>query len=120
MDNRSNSRANTCAKSRGGGSKSNVAVQMAADMFNVPVSRMATSEIAGLGAAIDVAVGVGRYASFEEACQRMVRKGQTFNPNREAHKVYDRLYREIYLKTFKALKPLNKRIARIIGYPADS
>ena len=104
----------------GGGSKSDVAVQMAADMFNVPVSRMATSEIAGLGAAIDVAVGVGRYASFEEACQRMVRKGQTFNPNREAHKVYDRLYREVYLKTFKALKPLNKRIARIIGYPADS
>ncbi len=104
----------------GGGSKSNVAVQMAADMFNVPVSRMETSEISGLGAAIDVAVGVQHYGSFEEACSHMVRKGETFEPDPAAHRIYDKLYEDVYLKTHDALKPLNKKIAKIIGYPKEN
>jgi hypothetical protein len=32
--------------------------------------------------------------------------------------VYDRLYRKVYLKMYKALRPLYRNIAAITGYPA--
>jgi len=101
----------------GGGSKSDVAVQIAADLFNLPVFRMGTSEIGALGAAIDAAVGTGMFSSFEEAVASMVKKGQTFEPRPENHRIYQRLYEEVYLQTYKALEPLNRKIAEITGYP---
>ena len=103
----------------GGGSKSDVAVQIAADIFNLPVRRMATHEICALGAAIDAAVATGMYPSFDEAVEAMVHTGQTFEPIPENHRTYQRLYEEVYLKTYKALEPLNRRIARITGYPPE-
>ena len=102
----------------GGGSKSDVAVQIAADMFNLPVSRMATSEISALGAAIDTAVATGVHSSFEDAVKAMVRKGRTFEPHGPSTKVYSDLYTDVYLKSYSVIEPLNRRIAQIIGYPA--
>ncbi len=72
----------------GGGSKSDVAVQIAADMFNLPVSRMGTSETCALGAAIDAAVGTGMFSSFKEAVDSMVKKGRTFTPDPANHRIY--------------------------------
>lgn len=102
----------------GGGSKSDVAVQIAADMFNLPVSRMGTAEICALGAAIDTAVATGMYTTFNDAVAAMVRKGKTFNPDPANHKIYDALYRDVYLQTYKVLEPLYKKSAKITGYPA--
>jgi sugar (pentulose or hexulose) kinase len=103
----------------GGGSRSDVVVQIAADMFNLPASRMATSEIAALGAAMDAAVGIGIYKTFEEAVAAMVRKGKTFHPNPQNHLIYTRLFNEAYKKSFLALEPIYRRIARITGYPTE-
>ncbi len=101
----------------GGGSRSDVAVQTAADIFNLPVSRMATSEICTLGAAIDAAVGCGMFPTFEAAVASMVKKGRTFEPVAANHRVYDDLYREVYVKTNPRLTPLYEKIASITGYP---
>ncbi|MFA5399522.1 MAG: FGGY-family carbohydrate kinase [Dehalococcoidia bacterium] len=101
----------------GGGSKSDVAVQIAADLFNLPVSRMGTSEICALGAAIDAAVGTGMFGSFKEAVDSMVKKGKTFQPDPASHRVYQALYEDVYLKTHKSLEPQYRRIAEITGYP---
>jgi len=103
----------------GGGSRSDVAVQIAADIFNLPASRMATSEICGLGAAIDVAVGTGMYASFDDAVSSMTKKGRTFEPIAGNHRVYNELYQDVYKKTYQAMEPLYKKIATITGYPAE-
>jgi sugar (pentulose or hexulose) kinase len=103
----------------GGGSRSDVAVQIAADMFNLPTSRMGTWEISALGAAIDAAVGIGIYKSFEEAVKAMVRKGKTFEPNLQNHKVYTGLFNEVYKKSFEAMAPLNRQIALVTGYPPE-
>jgi len=103
----------------GGGSKSDMAVQIAADIFNLPTSRMATSEIAALGAAIDAAVGTGMFDSFEQAVASMVKRGKTFEPVPANHRVYNDLYNEVYKRTFKVMEPLNKKIAHIIGYPPE-
>jgi sugar (pentulose or hexulose) kinase len=103
----------------GGGSRSDVAVQVAADIFNLPVSRMATSEICALGAAIDAAVGTGMFASFDDAVVSMVKKGRVFEPNAQNHRVYEDLYQGVYLKTYDALEPLYKKIASVTGYPPE-
>ncbi|MEN6472708.1 MAG: FGGY-family carbohydrate kinase [Syntrophaceae bacterium] len=103
----------------GGGSRSDVAVQIAADMFNLPTSRMATSEISALGAAMDAAVGTGMFASFEEAVAAMVKKGRTFTPNGQNHHIYTELFQDVYKKTFSTMEPIYRRIAQITGYPAE-
>lgn len=103
----------------GGGSKSDMAVQIAADIFNLPTSRMATSEICALGAAIDTAVGTGMFNSFEEAVASMVKKGKTFEPIPANHRIYNDLYNDVYKRTYKVMEPLNKKIAHITGYPPE-
>jgi len=103
----------------GGGSKSDVAVQIASDMFGLPVYRMATSEISALGAAIDTAVATGVYGSIEEAVRAMVKTGRKFTPDERNTLTYDRLFREVYLRLYEVLGPVNKTIAKITGYPAE-
>lgn len=103
----------------GGGSQSDKAVQIAADIFNLPVSRLATPEICSLGAAINAAVGSGMFTSFEEAVSSMVRKDRTFEPDAASNRIYDDLYRQVYLATYKKLEPLYRKIAAITGYPPE-
>jgi sugar (pentulose or hexulose) kinase len=101
----------------GGGSRSDVAVQIAADIFGLPTPRMATSEIAALGAAMCAAVGTGMYASFDDVSANMVHKGRTFYPDAQNHKIYSQLFNEVYKKSFGKMEPVYRRIARITGYP---
>ncbi|TAL30009.1 MAG: carbohydrate kinase [Spirochaetes bacterium] len=103
----------------GGGSQSDAAVQIAADIFNLPVSRLATAEICARGAAIDAAVGCGMFATFEDAVAAMVKKGRTFEPIAANRRVYDDLYGDVYVKTYPRLEPLYRRIAGITGYPRE-
>ena len=88
-------------------------------MFNLPASRMATSEIAALGAAIDAAVGTGMYDTFEQAVTAMVRKGRTFLPNAKTHRIYTQLFHDVYKKSFHIMAPIHRKIARITGYPDE-
>lgn len=101
----------------GGGSQSDAAMQLTADIFGIPAERPHTYETSGLGAAIDVAVGLGIYPDFNSAIQKMTRVGQVFEPNPDAVKTYDRLYKEVYLNMYKQLQPLYRSIRDITGYP---
>lgn len=101
----------------GGGSQSDAAMQLTADIFGLPAERPHTYETSGLGAAIDVAVGVGVYQSFDEAIENMTRVGRTFQPNPERVKLYSRLFNEVYLKMYPQLQPLYKSIREITSYP---
>src|SRR5690606_8240983 len=103
----------------GGGSQSDLALQLTADIFNLPVERPHTYETSGLGAAIDAMVGLGVHPDFETATARMTRVGQTFQPNPEAVRIYDRLYREVYTRMYKQLRPLYQSIRAITGYPRE-
>ncbi|HQE99623.1 MAG TPA: FGGY-family carbohydrate kinase, partial [Anaerolineae bacterium] len=64
-----------------GGSQSNAAMQITADIFGLPATRPHTYETSGLGAAIDAAVGLGLHPDFEAAVAAMTHKGDTFEPN---------------------------------------
>jgi sugar (pentulose or hexulose) kinase len=102
----------------GGGSQSKAAMQLTADIFGLPATNPHIYETSGLGAAIDLAVGLKLHPDFATAVKEMTRKGQTFEPIAENHRVYDELYQRVYLKMYKRLKPLYEEIRDITGYPA--
>jgi sugar (pentulose or hexulose) kinase len=101
----------------GGGSQSRAAVQLFADVFGLPASRPHTHEAAGLGAAIDVMLGIGIHADPVDAVAAMVRVTDRFEPDPAAHRTYEDLYRSVYLPMYDRLKPLYREIRRITGYP---
>ena len=57
----------------GGGSQSDAAMQLTADIFCLPASRPHTYETSGLGAAIVSAVALGIHADFAAAVRAMTR-----------------------------------------------
>lgn len=101
----------------GGGSQSDAAMQITADIFGMPAERPHTYETSGLGAAINCAVGLGLHRDLDSAIAAMTRIGQVFEPNPATHATYNRLYTEVYLRMYKRLQPLYQSIRDITGYP---
>jgi sugar (pentulose or hexulose) kinase len=101
----------------GGGSQSDAAMQITADVFGMPASRPHVYEASGLGAAIDAAVGAGVHPDFEAAVREMTHVGDTFEPDSRQRAIYDGLYRDVYRKMYKRLRPLYEKIREITGYP---
>ena len=97
----------------GGGSQSNAAMQLTADIFGLPTSRPHIYETSGLGAAIDAAVGLGLHPDFTSAIKAMTHLGETFTPDPKNHAVYDELYHQVYLQLYDRLRPLYERIRNI-------
>lgn len=102
----------------GGGSQSDAAMQITADVFNLVAERPAIYETSALGAAINCAVGLGLHADHASAVRAMCKPGQQFTPNPEAARTYEALYRGVYRELYPRLKPLYLRIRKITGYPA--
>jgi sugar (pentulose or hexulose) kinase len=103
----------------GGGSQSDAAMQITADVFNLPASRPHVYETSGLGAAIDAAVGLRLHAGFAGAVKAMTRTSRTFEPDAKNHEVYEALYHRVYLKMYERLHPLYEAIRAITNYPED-
>lgn len=101
----------------GGGSQSDAAMQLTADIFGLPTARPSLYETSGLGAAIDAAVGLGLHPDFATAVNEMTHVGDVFVPNAATRAIYDGLYRRVYRQMYKRLRPLYEEIREIIGYP---
>jgi sugar (pentulose or hexulose) kinase len=101
----------------GGGSQSNAAMQLTADIFDLPTARPHIYETSGLGAAIDAAVGLGVHPDFATAVSEMTRTGDVFTPNPQTRDIYDGLYHRVYKQMYRRLKTLYEEIREITGYP---
>jgi len=101
----------------GGGSQSDAAMQLTADIFGLPATRPHTYETSGLGAAIDSAVALGLHADFPAAVRAMTRSARSFEPIAANAALYEELYQQVYRRMYKGLAPLYARIRRITGYP---
>lgn len=101
----------------GGGSQSKAALQLTADIFGLPVSTPHVYEASGLGAAMDVAVGLGFHRNFKEAVAEMTHTDNHFEPNPIFNRIYNELYQQVYKKMYVRLKPLYESIREITGYP---
>jgi len=97
----------------GGGSQSDLVMQIAADILGIKVSRMHTSSAEALGAAMVAAKGCGMYNSVEEAIENMSRVTQTFEPNPTNQAIYDEFHREIYANLSTVLSSTNQKLFEI-------
>lgn len=109
----------TALRVAGGGSQSDAAMQLTADIFGLPAARAHVYESSGLGAAIAAAVGLGWHADFPSAVSAMTRPGKVFVPDPQRQAVYQQLYSRVYRKMYARLQPLYRDIAAITGYPAQ-
>lgn len=107
----------TVVRVSGGGSRSDAIMQITADILGQPVERPSLSETSALGAAINLAVGLGWYADTPTAVSAMTRVGQRFIPGPTARLRYEALYRQVYRPLYGRLRPLYQRIRAITGYP---
>jgi sugar (pentulose or hexulose) kinase len=99
----------------GGGSQSDAALQITADVFGLPTARPHLYEASGLGAAIDAAVGLGFHPDFATAIREMTRLSVTFEPDPQSHAVYDALYQRVYRQLYRRLRPLYEEIRAILA-----
>jgi sugar (pentulose or hexulose) kinase len=107
----------TALRVSGGGSQSDAAMQLTADIFGLPTARPHIYETSGLGAAINAAVGLKLHRDFGTAIKEMTRIGKVFEPNAQHRKTYDELYTRVYKKMYARLGPLYQEIQEITGYP---
>ena len=105
-------------KVSGGGSQSDQAMQITADIFGLTAERPHTYETSGLGAAINAAVGVGLHPDYKTAIGRMTHPGAVFTPIAANVHIYEQIYRQVYRKLYGKLGSLYKSIRTITGYPA--
>ncbi len=101
----------------GGASQSDEICQIVADVFNMNLLRGKTHETSGLGAAIITAYGIREFSTLNDAVKNMVNYSDVFKPKVENTEIYKALFTEVYLKMYKNLEPLYKKIREITNYP---
>lgn len=85
----------------GGGSKSKVWMQMLADIFNVKIKTISTSDGGTLGAIVLAMVGDGLYPDVDTAASKLVQDKKEYIPNAEKHELYEakfKEYKNLYLR----------------------
>lgn len=89
----------------GGLSKSDVFLQLKADMMGIPITRVQTHEAGTLGVALISSVAIGMYSSVEEAIKALVVTTDTFIPNDAKHTKYKKKF-DRYKQVYPAVRPI--------------
>jgi len=97
----------------GGGSRSDVMMQVVADVFDRPARRTTVADAAGLGAAICAAVGHGIYPDWDQATAAMVAVGDQFAPDAPAVRAYQQI-NKIYAGLTSFTDPLFRSMADVL------
>ncbi len=88
----------------GGGSKSDEVCQIAADILGKKIVKVQTNESSSLGAAISGFLSIGEFKTAKEAVDEMVHPAKEFLPREKEKAIYDKLYKNVYLKLYPKLK----------------
>jgi sugar (pentulose or hexulose) kinase len=95
-------------RSMGGGARSELWLQIKADVTGLPLTRMEEEETATLGAAILAAVATGEHPDLTSATAAMVRLGRRFEPDPRAAAVYERSF-ALYDELYRTLVPVFRK-----------
>ena len=98
----------------GGGAKSDLFVQIFADVFGLPARRNEMVAAAAMGCAINAALAVGAFETYEQALKTMVRPGRTFAPDAENTEIYHRLHEQVYQGVHPHLDPIFKKLSPLV------
>lgn len=86
----------------GGGAKSDLWLQIKADIMDVPIRRLDAAEAGTLGSIMLAGRAAGVYRSYEEAAAQLVRPLRTFEPQQPSRALYAERY-EQYKRLSRAL-----------------
>jgi xylulokinase len=95
----------------GGGSSSDLMMQIVADVFDRPARRTTVHDAAGLGAAICAAVGHGLYPDWDQATAAMITPGDEFTPDPPAARAYHQI-NQVYATLTSFTDPLFRSMAK--------
>ena len=98
-------------RATGGGSKSDLWLQIKADVLNKPIHRV-SADGETLGDAIMAGNGVGLFPDLFAASEELAKVEKVVNPNPQNHKLYTKLY-EIYREIYDSLKTSFEKLAKI-------
>lgn len=90
-------------RSMGGAARSDVWLQMKADLLQAPVERPMYTDAASVGAAAIAAVGMGQFQTLQQVAREWYRRARTFHPDpTRAAAYWDVLarYRKMYSKLY--------------------
>lgn len=89
----------------GGAAKSNVWMQMFADVLGKKIETTANSELGTLGAVMCAGIGIGKFDSFQDAVSTFVNVAEEFTPDPDKQEIYEKKYRR-YLDVIGHMKPV--------------
>jgi xylulokinase len=90
----------------GGGAKSELWLQLKADVTGIPVAVPEVTEAAGIGAAILAGVAAGVFSNAASAIDSHLKIKRTYTPDPGIKALYDERY-ELYKKLYPAVKEIN-------------
>lgn len=99
----------------GGATRSNLWLQLHADITGRTFLLNENTDGPLLGCAILASVGAGIYDSVDEAVINMVRRERRIEPRADTKKVYNRLYEEVYSKVRPGVKGVFHALAEVRG-----
>jgi len=94
----------------GGAARSDLWLQIKADICGLPMVRMQEEETSTLGCALLASVAVGEHRSVGEAAGVMVRLGRRFEALPHNAGIYNRQY-ALYNELYEALKPVFRKFS---------
>jgi xylulokinase len=95
----------------GGGAKSELWLQLQADIFNATVIRLENEQGPGMGAAMLAAYGCGWFDSLEQCAKVFIRRAGQYTPNSDRVAAYEQLF-ELYKQVYVQTKALNEGLMK--------
>ena len=89
----------------GGGAKSPLWCKIVANVLNVKVDKINSEEGPAFGAAILAAVGCGKYASVEEATEKLIKVVETTEQDPDIVELYNKKY-QVFKEIYPTLKDM--------------
>ncbi len=89
----------------GGGARSNVWMQMKADILNLPVVALQTEDAGTVGCAMLTGTAISVFRDLRQAADSMIARAKTYLPRQDRHEAYMRDYRR-YRALYGAVRPL--------------
>lgn len=95
----------------GGATRSDLWMQIHADVCNLPITLTTDPEAVTLGSGILAAVAAGLHPGVAEACTAMVHTDRTIQPDPQAHEAYQ-FYVDTYIRSYAAMRDLMHEVVR--------
>ncbi|GGA40300.1 xylulokinase [Paenibacillus physcomitrellae] len=93
----------------GGGARSELWLQMQADIFNAEVVRLESEQGPAMGAAMLAAAGLSWFSSLKECAGQFIAKAASYKPSEDQVKLYNDLY-PLYKEVYDSTQALNRKL----------